>query len=45
MRGFGSAHVLEIRVDHATDTYRTIYTDSLGDAVYVLHAFQKKSTH
>lgn len=44
MRGFGSAQVLEIRVDHATDTYRTIYTVSLGDVVYVLHAFQKKST-
>jgi phage-related protein len=44
MRGFGSAQVLEIRVDHATDTYRTMYTVSLGDVVYVLHAFQKKST-
>jgi phage-related protein len=44
MRGFGSAQVLEIRVDHATDTYRTMYTVALGDVVYVLHAFQKKST-
>lgn len=44
MHGFGSAQVTEIRVDHATDTYRTVYTVSLGDVVYVLHAFQKKST-
>ncbi len=44
MRGFGSAQVVEIRVDHATDTYRAVYTTSLGDVVYVLHAFQKKST-
>jgi phage-related protein len=44
MHGFGSAQVLEIPVDHATDTYRTMYTVSLGDVVYVLHAFQKKST-
>ena len=36
--------MLEIRVDHATDTYPTVYTVSLGDVVYVLHAFQKKST-
>ena len=43
-RGFGTAQVLEIRVDHATDTYRAMYTVSLGDVVYVLHAFQKKST-
>ena len=39
-----AAQVTEIRVDHATDTYRTVYTVSLGDVVYVLHAFQKKST-
>jgi phage-related protein len=44
MRGFGSALVLEIGVDHATDTYRTMYTVALGEVVYVLHAFQKKST-
>jgi len=42
LRGFGSAQVLEMRVDHATDTYRTVYTVSLGDVVYVLHAFQPK---
>ena len=29
--------------DHDGDTYRTVYTLTLSDAVYVLHAFQKKS--
>jgi phage-related protein len=44
MVGFKGARVLEIRDDHDSDTYRTMYTVSLGDVVYVLHAFQKKST-
>ena len=26
-----------------TDTYRAVYTLKLGDAIYVLHVFQKKS--
>jgi len=25
--------------------FRAVYTVKLGDAVYVLHCFQKKSTH
>lgn len=29
--------------DHQTDTYRVVYTVRFADAVYVLHAFQKKS--
>jgi phage-related protein len=29
--------------DHRGDTYRAIYTLRFTDAVYVLHAFQKKS--
>jgi phage-related protein len=29
--------------DHAGDTYRAVYTVRFGAAVYVLHAFQKKS--
>ncbi len=41
---FGNAGVLEIRVDDDGDTYRAIYTVTLPDAVYVLHAFKKKST-
>ena len=33
----------EIRVRAATDAYRVVYTATLGDAVYVLHCFQKKA--
>ena len=35
--------MLEIVDDHAGDTYRAVYTVRFAWAVYVLHAFQKKS--
>ena len=35
--------VREIRVRDASDAYLVVYTATLADAVYVLHAFQKKS--
>jgi phage-related protein len=35
--------VREIRVRDASGAYRVIYVATLADAVYVLHAFQKKS--
>lgn len=35
--------VREIRVRDATGAYRAIYIAALADAVYILHAFQKKS--
>jgi phage-related protein len=35
--------VLEIVEDHAGDTYRAVYTVKFARAIYVLHAFQKKS--
>jgi phage-related protein len=35
--------VLEIVEDHRGDTYRAVYTVRFERAVYVLHAFQKKS--
>jgi len=41
-RGHGSG-VYEIVSDHDKNAYRAIYVVNLGDAVYVLHAFQKKS--
>jgi phage-related protein len=41
-RGQGSG-VHELVEDHRGDTYRTVYTVRFGDAVHVLHAFQKKS--
>ena len=34
---------MEIVEDHRGDTYRAIYTVRFAGAVYVLHAFQKKS--
>jgi phage-related protein len=42
MRNVGSG-VREIRVREAAGTFRVLYVASLADAVYVLHAFQKKT--
>jgi phage-related protein len=41
-KGLG-AGVYELVDDHRGDTFRAVYTVRLGDAVHVLHAFQKKS--
>jgi|SRR5471030_626959 phage-related protein len=43
LKGFGSAGVLEIVEDSDGETYRAVYTVKFQNAVYVLHAFQKKS--
>jgi phage-related protein len=43
LKGFGSAGVLELVENNDGNTYRTVYTVKFGDAVYVLHCFQKKS--
>ena len=43
MKGFGPG-VLEIAVRYRTDAYRTVYALHLGETIWVLHAFQKKST-
>ena len=43
LRGFRGSGVLEIVEDHDGSTYREVYTVKLAGAVYVLHAFQKKS--
>jgi phage-related protein/predicted XRE-type DNA-binding protein len=45
LRGFGGAGVLEVVGDHDGDTYRAVYTVRFAEAVYVLHAFQKKAAH
>lgn len=37
-------HAVELIEDFAGDTYRAVFTTRIGDAVYVLHCFQKKST-
>ncbi|MEC4677778.1 MAG: type II toxin-antitoxin system RelE/ParE family toxin [Nitrospirota bacterium] len=41
-KGVGTG-VLEIIARYDTDTYRAVYAVKVGDVVYVLHAFQKKS--
>lgn len=43
LRGFGGSGVVEIVEDYDGDTYRCVYTTKLTRAIYVLHAFQKKS--
>jgi phage-related protein len=41
--GFGGAAVIEVRESHDGNAYCAVYTVRYADAVYVLHAFQKKS--
>lgn len=43
LKGFGGRSVLEIVAPHEGDAYRAVYTVKFTDAIYVLHAFQKKS--
>jgi len=43
LKGFGGAGVLEIVTDHEGNTFRAVYTVKFAFAIYVLHAFQKKS--
>ena len=45
LQGFGGAGVVEVVDDYDGDTYRTVYTLTFADTIYVLHAFQKKSKH
>jgi len=42
LHGLGSG-VMEIAVNDESGTWRAVYTVSIGDAIYVVHAFQKKS--
>ena len=34
---------MEIKSFYDKDTYRAVYATKLGDEIYVLHAFKKKS--
>ena len=43
LKGFGGRGVLEVVEDHDGNTYRAVYTLRFATAVYVLHAFKKKS--
>jgi phage-related protein len=44
LKGFTGRSILEIVATGPAGTYRAVYTVRFRDAVYVLHAFQKKST-
>lgn len=44
LKGFGGAGVLEVVENLQGSTFRAVYTVKFAGAVYVLHAFQKKST-
>jgi phage-related protein len=43
LKGFGGRSILEIVTDFDGNTFRAVYTVRFSDAIYVLHAFQKKS--
>jgi phage-related protein len=45
LKGFGGGSVMQIAVPHHGDAYRVVYTVAFEKAVFVLHAFQKKSKH
>lgn len=44
LQGFGGAGVLEVVEAHAGNAYRAVYTVRFSDVIYVLHAFQKRSS-
>jgi phage-related protein len=44
LKSFGSG-ILEIVSNYNKNTYRAVYAVKLGDDIYVLHVFQKKSKH
>jgi phage-related protein len=43
LKGFGSG-VFELALKFRGDAYRVVYAVQIGDDIWVLHAFQKKST-
>jgi len=43
LKGFGGGTVVEVKENHDGNTYRAVYTVRYAEAVFVLHAFQKKS--
>jgi phage-related protein len=43
LKGFGGWRVMEVVERYSGDAYRAVYTAQFGEAVYVLHVFQKKS--
>ena len=43
LKGFKGSSVVEIIETHDGNTYRAVYIVQFKEAIYVLHAFQKKS--
>ena len=43
LKGFDSG-VMEIVLKHRGDAFRVVYAVQIGDDIWVVHAFQKKST-
>lgn len=43
MKGLG-AGVFEIALPYRSDAFRVVYAVQIGDEIWVIHAFQKKST-
>ncbi len=43
LKGLAGGSVLEVVADYSGNTWRVVYTVRYRDAIYVLHAFQKKS--
>jgi len=43
MKGLGSG-IYEIALGYRSDAYRAVYAVKLGEDIWVVHAFQKKST-
>ena len=43
LKGFGGAGVLEVFSNYDGSAYRSVYTLKFAGAVFVLHAFRKKS--
>lgn len=43
LQGLGSG-VFEIALPHRGDAFRVVYAAQIGEAIWVVHAFQKKST-
>lgn len=44
LKGFDSG-IMEIVLRHKGDAFRVVYAVQIGEEIWVLHAFQKKSTH
>lgn len=42
LTGLGSG-ILEVVLRHRTDAFRVVYATQIGDDLWVVHAFQKKS--